>query len=131
MAFVVLGVWLVQSAAGAALVLRSRRASVPLTHVTCAVVGLALWTGFLATGMVLWAWAALVALTVGNALGDRMLVQRHRRASGTTGFWRDYGGAIGDTVRGRVPPLVIFHAWFAGVVYFLCLGVALAATLSG
>jgi len=137
MDYVVLAFWVIQAAVGVALFVawlrhgRGGSAGMVLTHVALAIVGLALWIAFLATGAVLPAWLAFAALTVGNGVGDTMLVRRYRRTSGSTDtFWKAYGGAIAATFRGALPRRVVFHALFAGVVYFTCLGVCIAASVA-
>jgi hypothetical protein len=132
MPYVVLAVWLIQAAVGVSLFvrwLRHGRNGIPtvVTHAGSAVVGLGLWVAFIATGALLPAWLALAAITVGNGFGDAMLVRRHRRAEGTSA---SYASAIGAVFRGRMPPRITFHACFAGVVYFLCLGVCIGATVA-
>ncbi|GGC84401.1 hypothetical protein GCM10011512_09040 [Tersicoccus solisilvae] len=108
-----------------------RSASTVLTHVGLSLTGLALWIGFLVSGNVLPAWLALAAITAGNSLGDSLLIARGRRLTGERrGFWPDYGAAIAAVFRGRMPRTVIFHALFAGVVFFSCLGVCIGATIA-
>ena len=137
MEYVVLGTWIVQGAVGVVLLTgwlrhaRGRNASTVLTHVALSLAGLVAWVWFLLSGTVIPAWIALGTLTVGNALGDSMLIRRHRRATGvTTGYWRDYGTTIAAVFRGGFPRPVAFHAVFAGVVYFTCLGVCIGATVA-
>lgn len=101
-----------------------------VAHVAAGIVGLALWVVFLVTGNVLPAWLALAVLTVGNSFGDAMLRGRSPGLRAAPTFWKGYAGAIGDTFRGRMPPLVTFHAVFAGFVYFTCLGVCIGATVA-
>jgi hypothetical protein len=100
------------------------------THVAAAVIGLALWVTFVVTGSLVTAWAAFVAITVGNTYGDKMLLGRVRGRTGTTSKRRNYPVAVTAIFRGEMPRRVAFHAVFAGVVYFGCLGVCLAATVS-
>ncbi|MEH0108991.1 hypothetical protein V6N00_04570 [Tersicoccus sp. MR15.9] len=149
MALVVLAAWVVQAAAGVILLMRwlrrsealrrseglrrpsGRPASAVLTHVGLSVAGLALWIAFLASGSVLPAWLAFAAITVGNGLGDSLLIARGRRLTGERrGFRADYGAAIVAVFRGRMPRVVTFHALFAGVVWFACLGVCVGATVA-
>ena len=136
MAYVVLVTWLVQGAAGIVLLTKwlrhgRRGATTVLTHVACGVVALGFWIAFLATGAVAFAWTAFVIITIGNGIGDSMLVQRWRRTTGqTNGYWQDYGQVVKATLTGRVPASVIFHAWFSPVVYFTCLGVCIGATVA-
>jgi hypothetical protein len=135
MVYVVLAVWIVQAAVGVSLFvgwLRHGRRS-PLTvawHVVPALAGLVLWIVFVLAGSIFAAWGALVVLTIANVFGDRMMVRRQQRITGATTFWRDYGTAIVSAIRGRFPPRVVFHAVFAGVVYFTCLGVCIGATVA-
>lgn len=137
MALFVLATWLVQSAVGVSLLvswLRHRRpgSSSLVVHVTSAFASLALWTVFVVTGNLVAAWLAFVVITVANTFGDRMLIARARRmhTDADTPFWPMYGRAIADVVRGRTPRRVTFHALFAGVVYFSCLGVCIGATIA-
>jgi len=89
------------------------------------------WVVFAVTGAIGWAWASFVLLTIGNTLGDALLRRRWRGMAGRSdGYGRDYGGAIGAVFRGRMPKAVVFHALFAGAVYFSCLGVAIGATVA-
>jgi hypothetical protein len=135
MAFLVLGAWLIQASVGVSLALtwwRHGRHGAPTvrTHVAAAVVGLALWVTFVATANVVAAWSAFVAITVGNTYGDEMLLGRVRSGTGTNSKRRNYPVAVVAIFRGEMPPRVAFHAVFAGVVYFSCLGVCIAATVS-
>lgn len=132
MPYVVLAAWIIQAAVGVSLFVSWFRhghhgAPTVITHAGSAIIGLALWIGFVITGALLPAWLAFTVITVGNGFGDVMLVQRHRRAAGATA---SYGSAIGAVFRGRMPPRVSFHACFSGVVYFLCLGVCIGATVA-
>ncbi|WP_022883741.1 hypothetical protein [Glaciibacter superstes] len=132
MPYIVLAAWIIQSAVGVSLFIGWLRhghhgAPTVITHVGSAIIGLALWIGFVITGALLPAWLAFAVITVGNSFGDVMLVRRHRRTAGATA---SYGSAIGAVLRGRMPPRVLFHACFAGVVYFLCLGVSIGATVA-
>ena len=134
MAYLVLIAWLVQSAVGIALLLnwwRHGRRAAPrvIVHVALGVVALGLWIALLATGAALWGWIAFALITIGNGIGDSMLVRRWRSTIGpSAGFWGDYGRAIRDVFRGRMPRAVTFHALFAGVVYFSCLAACIMAT---
>jgi uncharacterized protein YjeT (DUF2065 family) len=136
MAYVVLGAWLIQSAVGAGLLVEwlrhgRRRAPPVASHVALGLVALALWLVFLSQGSLLAAWLAFALITVGNGIGDVMLVRRWRRMTGSAaGFWTDYGRTIGAVFRGGMPRPVTFHALFAGVVYFLCLAVCIGASVS-
>jgi uncharacterized membrane protein HdeD (DUF308 family) len=136
MAYVVLGAWLIQSAVGVALLVewlrhRRRRAPRVFSHVALGLIALALWLVFLFQESLLAAWLAFALISVGNGIGDSMLVRRWRRMSGSeSGFWTDYGRTIGAVFRGAMPRPVTFHALFAGVVYFLCLGVCIGASVS-
>lgn len=135
MTYVVLIAWVVQAAVGVSLFvswLRHGRhaAGTVALHVTSGVVGLACWLAFLFTDVVWWAWGAFVVLTIGNTFGDVLLRARSRGSAPSQGFWRDYGTAIADTFRGRLPRRVVFHALFAGVVYFTCLGVCIGASIA-
>ena len=135
MRYVVLGAWLIQAGVGIVLLAgwirhgRGRSAATVLTHVALAVAGLALWASFVMTGALLPAWSAFAVLTAVNGFGDAMLIRRHRRAVGRTTFWKDYGRAIAAVFAGRMPKHVSFHALFAGVVYFTCLGVCIGASM--
>lgn len=135
MRYFVLGAWVVQAAVGVSLAVgwwrRGRRGgSTVWAHVAGGVIGLALWVTFLATASLLAAWAAIGAITVGNEYGDRMLLGRVRSRTGTTSKRRNYPVAVVAIFRGEMPPRVAFHALFSAVVYFSCLGVCIAATVS-
>lgn len=132
MSYLVLVTWLIQSAVGVSLFVSwwqyGRRGSPTVTiHVSAALVGLTLWITFIVTDALLPAWLAFAAITLGNGFGDAMMVRRHRRVAGASA---SYGSAIVAALRGRMPPRVTFHACFAGVVYFLCLGVCIGATIA-
>lgn len=132
MAYAVLVFWIIQVSVGLTLLVSWWRhgrhgPAFIITHVTLAMVGLGFWIVFLLSGSLWMAWAAFVVLNVGNGFGDAMLVGRHRSQSGTTA---SYLSAIVAVFKGRMPPRVTFHALFAGVVYFCCLGVCLGATVA-
>lgn len=134
MSWFVLVAWLIQSAVGVSLLvgwLRHGRRAAPavVLHVALALVALALWVFFIATGNVLPAWIAFALITVGNGIGDWLLVRRAQRLPGPVPS-NAYGAAIAAVFRGRMPRSVTFHALFAGVVYFSCLGVCLGASLT-
>ncbi|MBD3783568.1 MAG: hypothetical protein IE926_11560 [Micrococcales bacterium] len=142
MAVFVLGAWLVQAGVGVLLLSRwvrhrprgaapaARRGGsrVVLGHLALAVGALFLWSGFTVTGEVLLGWSALGALTLGNVLGDTMLVRRSRRMSRSGGSAAgDYARAVGRVLAGRFDAPVTVHALGAGVVYFGALAACLAA----
>jgi hypothetical protein len=131
MAGPVLVAWVVQAVAGVLLLTRARRrGGTVAVHACVSVVALGLWTAFVATDRVGWGWAAFGTLTVGNGVGDALLVRRSRRALGPGASGRaDYGAAIRGVFAGRFPRLVTFHALFAGIVYFGSLAACVAATL--
>ena len=63
--------------------------------------------------------------------GETMMVRRSRRLRGITSpSGGDYGRAIADVFRGRMPPKVAFHSLFSPVVFFSCLGVCIGATIA-
>lgn len=137
MVHVVTALFAIQVIAGLGLFVRWWRAGRPgappvLTHVAVGVISLVLWITFTVTDAVVWGWLAFVGLTVGNTIGDGfLLVGRWRRLTGRRqSFFRDYGAAIAGVFRGALPPLVAFHAAFAGAVYFPCLGVCIGATIA-
>lgn len=136
MEYVVLAAWIVQGTVGVWLLTGWARHGRPYTgaivaHVVSVFVMLALWITFLATGAVGYAWAAQVALVVGIPFGETMMVRRSRKLRGvTTKRLADYGAAVVDVFRGRLPAPVVFHALFAGVVFFSALGVCIGATVS-
>jgi hypothetical protein len=136
MGYFVLAAWVVQGGVGIALIVRWARAGRAgafriVAHVACALAALALWIAFLAAGLVPLAWSAFAVVTVGNTIGDTLLVNRSRRLHGDPGHgWPDYRRAIADTFRWRLPRPVTFHALFSAVVYFTCLGVCIAATVT-
>ncbi|AIY00069.1 hypothetical protein ART_0470 [Arthrobacter sp. PAMC 25486] len=124
--------WIIQVSVGISLLVSwwrhgRRGAAVIITHVASVVVGLGLWIAFLLSSALWPAWAAFALLNVGNGFGDAMLVGRHRSQAGPTA---SYLSAILAVVKGWMPPRVTFHALFAGVVYFSCLGVCLGATVA-
>lgn len=135
MEYFVLGAWIVQAAVGALLGvgwLRSRRdAPTVLSHVGLSVVALGPWIAFLVTDAAVWGWVALGLISVGNTLGDALLRNRWRGVTGThSSFLRDYAGAVLGTLRGRLPATVVFHAWWAGVVWFAALASCITASTS-
>ena len=137
MGYVVLAAWLVQGAVGLSMLIgwlrrgRRRGGGTIAVHVVSSLLGLALWIVFLATGALLPAWLALLSITVGNVYGDRMLLGRARRIDPSAiTVWQRYGVALSAIFRGKLPPRVAFHALFAGVVYFTCLGLCIGATVA-
>ena len=136
MEHVVTGLFAIQAVAGAALLgawwrRGSRGAAGVVAHVAPNLTSLVLWVVFTITGQAWWAWGAYFVLNVGTAFGDRMLVGRFRGMQGAArDGTADYGGAIAAVFRGRMPPLVTFHALFSAAVYFSCLGVTIAATIA-
>jgi hypothetical protein len=134
-AYIVLIAWIVQASVGISMFVgwlrHGRHGAGPmLTHVGVVLVALALWAAFIVTGSVIAAWSTFVVLTVALTFGDIMLIARSRRLTGRTTFWKDYGAAIAKTFRGMLPRRVTFHALFSPVVYFLCLGVCMGATVA-
>ena len=134
MVYVVLVAFMVQATVGASLALTwwhhgRRGAPTVITHVATAALGLGLWIAFVVTDSSVLAWSAFAAITVGNTLGDEMLLRRVHRQTGTTSKRRNYPVAIAAIFRGRMPWRVAFHALFAGVVYFSCLGVCIVSTV--
>ena len=132
MAYFVLATWLLQGAVGVALLAgrlgHRRDPAIVFGHVGCSVVGLGPWVAFLVTDEAAWGWSALGLITVGNTLGDALLRNRWRGQTGSrTTFVGDYARAIGAVVRVRMPGTVVFHALFAGVVWFDALGACIAA----
>lgn len=135
MTYLVLTAWVIQASVGVSLAVTWWRhgrpsASTVRVHTAAAAVGLALWITFIVTESPVAAWAAFVVMTVGNGYGDEMLLRRVHSRTGTTSKRRNYPVAIAAIFRGKMPPRVTFHALFAGVVYFSCLGVCIAATVS-
>ncbi len=135
MAALVLAAWVVQASVGVSLAVtwwrRSRHgASTVRAHAAAGAAGLALWVTFVVTASLVAAWAAFVVITVGNGYGDDMLLGRVHSRTGTTSKRRNYPVAIAAIFRGEMPPRVAFHALFSGVVYFSCLSVCIAATVS-
>jgi hypothetical protein len=135
MAYLVLAAWVVQASVGVSLAVtwwRHGRHGAPTvqTHAAAATVGLVLWVAFVATANLVAAWSAFAAITVGNTYGDKMLLGRVHSRTGTSTKRRNYPVAIAAIFRGQMPSRVAFHAVFAGVVYFGCLGVCIAATAS-
>ena len=136
MEFVVLLSFVIQASVGASLLAtwwrRGRRGALTVNvHWVAALVGLGLWTAFTATDSLVAAWGAFAAITVGNTYGDKMLLARVHHHTGTTSKLRNYPVVVAAILRGRMPRRVAFHALFAGVVYFGCLGVCIASTVSG
>lgn len=136
MVHVVTALFAIQAIAGVVLLVawwrHGRRSAASIAgHVVAIGSAGVVWVVFAVTGAIGWAWLAVVLLTIGNTLGDALLRRRWRGMSGRSeGFGRDYGGAIGAVFRGRMPKAVVFHALFAGAVYFSCLGVAIGATVA-
>lgn len=131
-----LAAWIVQGSVGVWLLIGwarhgRRYAGAMIAHVAAVFVMLALWITFLVTGAVAFAWAAQIVLAAGIPFGETMMVRRSRELRGiTTKRLSDYGGAVVDVFRGRLPGPVVFHALFAGVVFFSALGVCIGATIS-
>lgn len=135
MTYFVLVAFVIQATVGASLAVtwwRSGRRGVPTvsTHMAASTLGLGLWIAFVVTGNLVPAWSAFAAITVGNTYGDKMLLARVHRQTGTTSKRRNYPVAVAAIFRGRMPWRVAFHALFAGVVYFSCLGVCIASTVA-
>ncbi|MEL4317495.1 hypothetical protein WJX64_00605 [Leifsonia sp. YIM 134122] len=136
MSYVVLVLMAIQAAAGVLLLAGWMRGTRPggrvvLTHVSAGLLTVAFWILFLLQGSVWSAWTAFAAMTVGNAVGDSMLVERWQRMNNSSrGFWRSYGAAIAAVFAGEMPRSVAFHALFAGVVYFCTLGVCIGASVA-
>jgi hypothetical protein len=136
MSYVVLVAWLVQATVGVLLLtgwFRHGRAypRVVVTHVILSVLGVACWITYVLADRVLWAWAALLLITVGNGFGDNVLLRRTRRMGGShLSTVNAYKLAIRSIFSGRLPFRVGFHAVFAGVVYFSTLAVCVVATVS-
>lgn len=135
MSWFVLVAWLVQAVVGVLLLVRWARHRRPqavrvLTHVGLSVAGLLLWVVHLASGSAVPAWIALVLITIGNAFGDNVLVARWRRGerSPLRGL-AAYGATLRAVFRGRLPRPVLFHAVFAGVVYFSALAACIVASV--
>ena len=88
MSYVVLVAWLVQAAVGVLLLtgwLRHGRihSRVIVTHVTLSVLGVACWITYVLSDRVLWAWVALLLITIGNGFGDNILLRRTRAMGGS------------------------------------------------
>jgi hypothetical protein len=136
MSYFVLVAWLAQVGVGIVLLTRWFRAGrihapTILTHVGLSVLGLALWVTYVFTDQVLWAWGALLLITVGNGLGDTMLLRRARAIGGRDlSVLKAYGVALRAMFKGRMPWPVAFHALFAGVVYFSTLAICIVDTVS-
>ena len=135
MTYFVLVAWLVQATAGVGLLtgwFRHGRdhSRIVITHVALSVVGLALWVTYVLADQALWAWGALVMITIGNGFGDNMLLRRARAMGGRhLSVVNAYRVALRAIFRGRLPVFVAFHALFAGVVYFTALAACLLATV--
>jgi hypothetical protein len=136
MSYLVLGAWLIQSAAGITLLAGwlnhgRPKAAVVVGHAGTSVVALGLWVVFVATGHAIWGWIAVGLITIGNGVGDHLLVERWRRqTSSRAAFFTDYTRTIGSVFAGRLPGQVTFHAIFAGVVYFSALASCIMASMS-
>lgn len=133
--YFVLGAWLLQSAAGVVLLVGwiggRHHAATVLSHIGLSAVALGPWIAFLVTDEVVWGWVALGLITVANSLGDSLLRTRWRHATGIrSSFLRDYAGAVGAVLTNRLPPAVVFHALWAGVVYFAALAACVVASTS-
>jgi lipid-binding SYLF domain-containing protein len=130
-AYFVLAAWILQGAVGVRLLagrLRQRGTWTVLGHVGLSVGGLGPWIAFLETDDAVWGWAALGLITVGNSLGDSLLRKRWLRMGRvSSSFLRDYAAAVRAVLMGRMPTFVVFHALFAGVVYFSAVAACVAA----
>ncbi|OIJ28486.1 hypothetical protein [Nocardioides luteus] len=135
MTYVVLVAWLVQAAVGVLLLTSwvGRGRTPPrtvVTHVAASVLGVASFIAYVLTDGVLWAWAAFVLITIGNAFGDMMLLRRVRAMGGShLSTINAYKAALRSMFKGRLPLRVSFHAVFAGVVYFSTLAVCIVETV--
>ncbi|GAB3602566.1 hypothetical protein [Microbacterium aureliae] len=136
MGYVVLGAWGIQAGVGILLLAgwvrhaRGADAGRVVSHITLMVLYLTPWAMFVLTGVAWWAWAALAVLLVGIPFGDLVLLDRGRRVRGETGAGMSgYAVAIRALVAGQLPGRVVFHAFFAPVVFFGTLGVAIASTV--
>lgn len=136
MAYVVLVAWLVQAAVGVLLLtgwFRHGRAHprVVVAHVVLSVAGAGLWAAYTLSDQVLYAWGALVMITIGNGFGDNMLLRRTRRMGGShLSTVNTYKLAIRSIFDRRLPLRVGFHALFAGVVYFSTLAICIVDTVA-
>ncbi len=135
MAAVLLGAWILQAGVGLSLAvswwrLGRRHVRTVGGHIVSSLVGLAAWSAYVVSGSLLAAWAAVAAITVGNTLGDEMLLRRVRHRTGSTSKRRNYPAAVAAIFRGRMPARVAFHALFAGVVYFGSFIVSLVDTVA-
>jgi hypothetical protein len=137
MGYVVLALWVIQSAVGVSLLVswlrhgRGRSSRTVITHVALSLSGLAFWVWFVATGALAPAWIAFLIINGGNTFGDMMLLGRARRLDpNAKTIWQRYGVALAAIFRGGMPWRVSFHGLFAGVVYFSCLGVCIGATVA-
>lgn len=136
MSYFVLVAWLVQATVGVILLtgwFRHGRTHprVAISHVALSLLGLGIWVTYVLTDQVLYAWAALVMITIGNGFGDNMLLRRTRSLGGShLSTVNTYKLALRSIFNGRLPFRVGFHALFAGVVYFSTLAVCIAATVA-
>lgn len=136
MPYVVLAAWIVQASVGTWLLIGwarhgRRHAGAILPHVAVMVTTLVLWVAFLLTENVAFAWATLAGFMIGIPFGETAMVRRSRRLRGITEPGAsDYGRAIVDVFRGRLPKPVAFHAIFSAVVFFPCLAVCIGATVA-
>jgi len=138
MAVVALVAWLLTASAGIVVLaawLRGRRrgarfpARLVGLHLVTGVAGLSLWLGHVFAGSLSAGWLAFAVLNVNNGLGDAILTGRVRAVAGVRSTWlRDYGRALGAVLRGRRPPVAVFHGLAAGVTYFLTLAACVLAT---
>lgn len=136
MGYLVLAAWAIQATVGVTLFVswlrhaQGRSAALVITHAVAMVAFLAPWTAFILTGRVLWAWIGFVVLTAFIGFGDATMVRRARRLRGWTRGWGDYFPAVGVALSGAFGWRVTFHMLFSAVVFFGCLVVCIATSVT-
>jgi len=134
LSLIALVLWLVTAALGVSELLSWRSSSSkppPLVyrHAATALTGLALWTGFVATGRPPLAWVAFAVLALNNGLGDLLTTAgwRSRNAGGTSSLTNHARSAVGEVLRFRRRSGVVAHALLAGATFIFVLAAAIHA----
>lgn len=130
--------WVAQAAVGVSLIVswarhaKGANAGLVLTHATAMIAFAVIWTVFIVTGAVAWAWAGFAVLVVFIGFGDATMVRRARTVlGGAQPGLRDYIPAVRVSLAGRLGRRTRFHMLFSALVFFPCLAVCVIATAMG
>ncbi len=97
-------------------------------HLTLQVIGIATWTAFVATGVVLLAWTAFVVLTAGQVFGDLLMFASYRARR--PGAVRPHYLAVGSDVLSFRRPAPALHALVGALAWFSMLAICLYSTVA-